>query len=222
MQSSPPDTEEKNLSPSWKELKSSCRRDSDYPLTALLINRISLVLTWVLIPLRIHPNTVTLFSILTGLTVGVAYSYGHLWTASGLIIISHVLDCTDGNLARATRTFSPQQRARPRNSFRQRRPQQSRSSPRRPSSAAASVASGATAEPLGPKSMNSKSLSGEIEDERVHEGQLVAKDVGRISISKTNPIVRPGNVSTESSTGDGVHVFDTQRTTSSILSLRRC
>jgi len=71
-------------------------------------------------------------------------------------------------------------------------------------------------------SMNSISVEYEIDDETVHKDQLVAKDVGRISISKTNPIVRPGNVSTESSTGDGVHVFDTQRTTSSILSLRRC
>ena len=62
----------------------------------------------------------------------------------------------------------------------------------------------------------------EIDDETVHKYQLVAKDVGRISISKTNPIVDPGNVSTESSTGDGVHGFDTQRTTSSILSLRKC
>jgi len=62
-------------------------------------------------------------------------------------------------------------------------------------------------------SMNSISVEYEIDDGTVHKDQLVAKDVGRISISKTNPIVRPGNVSTNSSTGDGVHVFDTQRTT---------
>ena len=95
------------MSISWAELNKRCRRESDYILTALIINRISLVITWALIPLRIHPNFITFFSIFTGFASGAAFATGNAWAGAILVLVSHILDCTDGNLARATDKFSP-------------------------------------------------------------------------------------------------------------------
>ncbi len=91
----------------WRELRNVCRRRSDYLITLFLTNELSLILTWFLVRTRVTPNQVTITSILCAFLCGVAYGMGYFVIGSALLFLSHVLDCTDGNLARAKRLFSP-------------------------------------------------------------------------------------------------------------------
>jgi phosphatidylglycerophosphate synthase len=50
---------------------------------------------------------VTIASILCGFVCGLCYAFGWFVIGSILLFISHILDCTDGNLARARETFNP-------------------------------------------------------------------------------------------------------------------
>jgi phosphatidylglycerophosphate synthase len=50
---------------------------------------------------------VTIASILSGFLCGLCYAFGWFLSGSILLFISHILDCTDGNLARAKKMFSP-------------------------------------------------------------------------------------------------------------------
>jgi len=90
----------------WNTLRSKCRRKSDYIITLFVTNEISLLLTWLLVKTRVTPNQVTIASIVFGLFCAVSYAGGFFITGSIFFFISHVLDCTDGNLARAKETFS--------------------------------------------------------------------------------------------------------------------
>ena len=91
----------------WSEVKTACKRQSDYIITLFITNEISLVLTWLLVKTRITPNQVTAASILSGFGCALAYSFGYFAVGSFLLFVSHILDCTDGNLARAKSAFSP-------------------------------------------------------------------------------------------------------------------
>jgi phosphatidylglycerophosphate synthase len=91
----------------WAELREKCRRQSDYIITLFITNEISLFLTWKLANTRVTPNQVPLASILCGLGCSFCYAFGNFFAGSLLLFISHVLDCTDGNLARAKSCFSP-------------------------------------------------------------------------------------------------------------------
>ena len=91
----------------WAELRNKCRRQSDYIITLFITNEVSLVLTWILAKTLITPNQVTCASLLCGLGCSLCYAFGHFFIGSLLLFISHALDCTDGNLARATSRFSP-------------------------------------------------------------------------------------------------------------------
>jgi len=91
----------------WTELREKCRRQSDYIITLFITNEVSLFLTWKLANTRVTPNQVTLASILCGLGCSLCYAFGNFFAGSLLLFISHVLDCTDGNLARAKSCFSP-------------------------------------------------------------------------------------------------------------------
>jgi phosphatidylglycerophosphate synthase len=91
----------------WTELRTACKRQSDYIITLFLTNELSLGLTWLLVKTRGTPNQVTAASIATGLGCALAYSFGYFWLGSLLLFLSHILDCTDGNLARAKSEFSP-------------------------------------------------------------------------------------------------------------------
>ena len=90
----------------WHELRSKCRRQSDYIITLFFTDTVSLFITWLLLPTRVTPNQVTTASILCGLICAIFYASGHFLAGSLFLFLSHVLDCTDGNLARAKETFS--------------------------------------------------------------------------------------------------------------------
>lgn len=91
----------------WSELKLKCKRDTDYIITLLFTNEISLFVTWILLRTPVTPNQVTMASILCALLCGVFYATGMFFWGSLFLFLSHMLDCTDGNLARARETFSP-------------------------------------------------------------------------------------------------------------------
>jgi phosphatidylglycerophosphate synthase len=91
----------------WSELQKKCKRESDYIITLFITNNISLLLTWVLVKTRVTPNQVTIASIVSGLLCGLCYASGWFIIGSIFLFISHILDCTDGNLARITEIFSP-------------------------------------------------------------------------------------------------------------------
>ncbi len=89
------------------EIKKKCRRESDYIITLLFTNELSLILTWLLVQTRISPNQVTLASLICGILCGLMFLMGHFILGSFFLFLSHLLDCTDGNLARAKGVFSP-------------------------------------------------------------------------------------------------------------------
>ena len=91
----------------FSEIRRRCKRQSDYIITLFVTNEFSLFLTWILFQTKITPNQLTIASIACALLCGAFYSFGHFFTGSFFLFISHALDCTDGNLARAKETFSP-------------------------------------------------------------------------------------------------------------------
>ncbi|MFC1866776.1 CDP-alcohol phosphatidyltransferase family protein [Thermodesulfobacteriota bacterium] len=91
----------------FSELRNKCKRDSDYIITLFITNEISLLLTWILVKTRVTPNQVTVASIIGGLFCGLCYAFGWFLIGSIFLFFSHILDCTDGNLARAKEMFSP-------------------------------------------------------------------------------------------------------------------
>ncbi len=91
----------------WTEIRAKCRRESDYIITLFITNELSLLLTRGLAATRATPNQVTAASIACAALCGVCYAFGWLLAGSLLLFFSHVLDCTDGNLARVKELFSP-------------------------------------------------------------------------------------------------------------------
>jgi phosphatidylglycerophosphate synthase len=91
----------------WVELRAACKRQSDYIVTLFITNEVSLLLTWILFKTRVSPNHVTAASILFGFGCAICFAFGDFLMGSLFLFISHVLDCTDGNLARAKSLFSP-------------------------------------------------------------------------------------------------------------------
>lgn len=91
----------------WPELRATCKRQSDYIITLFITNELALLLTWFLVRTRITANQVTIASAITGFGCALGYAFGYFWLGSLLLFISHILDCTDGNLARAKSEFSP-------------------------------------------------------------------------------------------------------------------
>jgi phosphatidylglycerophosphate synthase len=91
----------------WSELREKCRRESDYIITLFFTNEFSLLLTWILVRTEVTPNQITILALLSALLSGVCYSFGLWFGGSFFLFLSHLLDCTDGNLARAKSVFSP-------------------------------------------------------------------------------------------------------------------
>ena len=89
------------------ELQRRCKRKSDYIITMFVTNRLALWLTFLMFPTKTTPNQVTLMSLLFSLICAGLYAQGHFVWGSLFLFLSHVLDCTDGNLARAKEMFSP-------------------------------------------------------------------------------------------------------------------
>ena len=72
-----------------------------------ITNRLALWLTYLILPTKITPNQVTLASLCMALACGLLFAFGHFIVGALCLFASHVLDCTDGNLARAKQLFSP-------------------------------------------------------------------------------------------------------------------
>ncbi len=90
----------------YYKLKSKCKREYDYIVTLLITNEISLLLTWMLAKSKVTPNQISITSIISGFICCLCYSAGWFTAGSIFLFISHILDCTDGNLARAKELFS--------------------------------------------------------------------------------------------------------------------
>lgn len=88
-------------------LRIKCKREYDYVITLFITNEISLLLTWALLKTRVTPNQVSIVSILCAAASGIFYMSGYFFLGSCFLFTCHVLDCTDGNLARAKQMFSP-------------------------------------------------------------------------------------------------------------------
>ncbi len=90
----------------WSEIRTKCKRQSDYIITLFITNEISLVFTWFLTRTKIKPNHITIASLVCGILCGLSYYSGYFKIGSFFLFFSHILDCTDGNLARAKEIFS--------------------------------------------------------------------------------------------------------------------
>lgn len=88
------------------ELRKKCQRKSDYLITILVTNELSLLLTRLVMNTRMTPNAFTLCSIASGIVCSILYAMGQFQIGSLFLFLSHLFDCTDGNLARAKNEFS--------------------------------------------------------------------------------------------------------------------
>ncbi|CAB4886303.1 MAG: hypothetical protein F2793_09620 [Actinobacteria bacterium] len=77
--------------------------------STFVVRRLSKPLTRLALRLRMSPNTVTLISFAVGLAAAGAFAMGERWAlviGAVLLQLSLVIDCVDGEVARATRRFS--------------------------------------------------------------------------------------------------------------------
>lgn len=72
-----------------------------YPLTNHVYRRLSRPLAARLAKTRITPNQITWFSGFLGIVAAGLVAFEYIYAAVGLLFISGILDCTDGDLARA-------------------------------------------------------------------------------------------------------------------------
>jgi len=89
------------------EIRARCKRQSDYIITLFITNEISLFLTWLLARTKVTPNHISLLSMIFAGIAAISYLFGNFPVGSFFLFLSHILDCTDGNLARAKNMFSP-------------------------------------------------------------------------------------------------------------------
>lgn len=81
-----------------------CSQIND-PWDTLFTERVSLVLAKLFAKWGLKPNTVTLMSIIAGVTGGVLFVFDNLWlTIAGIVleILGAIFDCADGQVARIT------------------------------------------------------------------------------------------------------------------------
>ncbi len=89
-------------------LRRASRGDDGF-LSTFLIRPMSRQVTRRLVPTGIRPATVTAVSLTLGLASALTYAVGGAWAllaGSLLLLLSLVIDCVDGEIARYTRTFS--------------------------------------------------------------------------------------------------------------------
>lgn len=75
----------------------------------LISNRISPYLSFHFIQKKVKPNTITLYMIISGIIGGILFMLPNLWLKLLGTIFIHlwfILDCSDGEVARYTKTFS--------------------------------------------------------------------------------------------------------------------
>lgn len=84
-------------------------RIDDGLYSTFVVRRLSKPLTGLALRLGLAPNTITLVSFAVGLAAAVAFGLGSWpWLVAGAVLLqaSLVIDCVDGEVARATRRFS--------------------------------------------------------------------------------------------------------------------
>ncbi len=74
----------------------------DYFLTELVYRRFSKPLARFLSKYNVSPNLITIIASAIGILAGLIIYYGRIFEAVIIILISQILDCTDGDLARLT------------------------------------------------------------------------------------------------------------------------
>ncbi len=86
------------------------RNSGEHWAGKLYVRRFSPYLTRVVIPTRVTPNAMTWAMIAVGVLAAVCMAVDSLWAAIGAVLLIQVqilLDCSDGELARWRRQFSP-------------------------------------------------------------------------------------------------------------------
>lgn len=74
---------------------------------AIISRRFSIYFSWVFIKLGTHPDTITLWMILTGLLAGGVFFAGHPLLAILVCNLWFILDCSDGEVARFRNRLNP-------------------------------------------------------------------------------------------------------------------
>ena len=84
-------------------------RSNDGFYSVFFLRKISKLLTWVAVKLRMRPNQITMISFLIGMYAAYLFSRGtttNYFLGAVLLQVSLIVDCVDGELARYTRNFS--------------------------------------------------------------------------------------------------------------------
>jgi len=86
-------------------LQAASREDDGF-FSTFILRKISLRITSVLVEKSVTPNTVTLFSLVIGLIAAYISAQGNYIAGGSLFLLSLVLDCVDGEIARYKNKFS--------------------------------------------------------------------------------------------------------------------
>lgn len=92
---------------SAKSLKlQAASREEDGFFSTFILRKISIRITSILVERNIHPNTITLFSLLVGFSAAYVTAQGSYLAGGSLLLLSLILDCVDGEIARYKSAFS--------------------------------------------------------------------------------------------------------------------
>ena len=90
-----------------KSLKlQAASRDDDGFFSTFILRKISIRFTSVLVERNVSPNTVTLLSLLVGFIAAYVAAQGSYLAGGSLLLLSLILDCVDGEIARYKSAFS--------------------------------------------------------------------------------------------------------------------
>lgn len=84
----------------------SAARENDGFFSTFVLRKISRRITSLVVETRIKPNTVTFISIIIGLTAAYFAAMGDYTVGASLLLLSLLLDCVDGEVARYKNQFS--------------------------------------------------------------------------------------------------------------------
>ncbi len=94
---------------SIKELKKICQKENDNWYGRYFVRKISIYITKLLLKTEVTPNQISGLSILIGIIAGIFFVFGNYWyTLVGalLLLLSNIVDCVDGEIARYRKSTS--------------------------------------------------------------------------------------------------------------------
>ena len=94
---------------SIKELKKICQKENDNWYGRYFVRKISIYITKLLLKTEVTPNQISGLSILIGIIAGIFFVFGNYWyTLVGalLLLLSNIVDCVDGEIARYRKSAS--------------------------------------------------------------------------------------------------------------------